>query len=315
MSIFSKSITTLNIESDSIRLLQVKGKKVKKFGEAPIPPGLIRYTMINEPETVAEIISALFKRGKVSRRNVIVSMNGFRSVARYVYLPKLGKSKMDEAVKWAAEREMPVPLDTLCIWWQVLETSGNGQMVFLIGIPRNLLNALKKTLSIAGVKPKAIDSKPIALSRLSSNDNAIIADLENETISVVIKADGVPAIMHTLLMNADTTEIEDKVKRLSDDLFRTIEYYTNANKESSAIDNVSVCVSGGMITDGIPRTIQQSIGRKISLPDPVLVTPEEFPVYRYATNIGLFLRETKHKKTKGRSILKPDIMKAKIFTV
>ena len=82
MSIFNRKIRTLNIESDCIRVLSARGTLVKKWGEAPVPTGLIKSTLIKDPEQVGSLISGLFREAGISRSNVSVAVSDFRSVSR-----------------------------------------------------------------------------------------------------------------------------------------------------------------------------------------------------------------------------------------
>jgi type IV pilus assembly protein PilM len=318
MSIFNQNIVTLNIESDSLRLLQVKGREIKKFGEAPIPQGLIRSALINDPLSVAKILSGLFSSLRVPRGNVIVAVNGFRSVSKIITLPRLKPYKLEEAVMWAAEKEMPVALKSLYITWQVIEKNDKEQSIYVLGTPRDILYALKKTLWIAGVGVKAYDSKPLALSRLGNRDDAIIIDMESETISTLVKMNGLPVIMQTTVLNPEYTMIVDRIKILTDDLLRTVDFY-NTNHPEQKIDNETpVVMTGGIVTDSIPELVRNNTGRKVAVPDMPLVLPDEFPLSAYAVNIGLFLREKKYLKQKsGKSEviinLDLDITKAKKF--
>jgi type IV pilus assembly protein PilM len=318
MNIFGKQIKTLDIESDCIRILTARGDKINKFGEAPVPPGLIKNTLIHDPEGVASIITGLCKEVGMSRSNVSIAVSDFRSVFRFVKLPKLESRQMEEAVMWAAEREMPVPLDTLYIIWQVLEKTDTEQRVFILGIPRDSFDQLMKTLSNAGISTRVIDSKALASGRLAGPNNAIIAHLENETISIVIKENGIPAVMHTVLVNPENAEIEDRIQRLSDDLFRTIEFYNNSHPGEPVRPETPLYLSGGVVRDTIPEMVRERINRPVELPDVALTLPAGLSVPAYAVNIGLVLRELKageRKQRAGTYTLKPDIKKAKRFRI
>jgi hypothetical protein len=318
MSIFSRNVRTLNIESDNIRILSARGNKVNKWGEVQVPPGLIKSTLINDPVQVASLISGLFKEVGMSRSNVSVAVSDFRSVSRFVTLPGMKSGKVEEAVMWTAERELPVPLDTLYISWQVLERTGDEQRVFILGIPRNAFDQLVKTLWIAGISTRAIDCKPIALGRLVDRDDAVIVDLENETISIVLKVKGTPVVMHTVLVNPENTLFEDRIQRLVDDLFRTVEYFNSGSHGQQVGPEVPLYLTGSLVNDGIPEQVRASLDREVLTPEIPFDLPGDIPVTGYAVNIGLVLRELKSGKMKqqaGISTLRPDIRKAKRFNI
>jgi Tfp pilus assembly PilM family ATPase len=320
MNIFGNYIDTLNIESDSIRLLRVRDRKIIKFGEAPVPQGLIRNALINDPLSVARILSGLFRTLRIPRSNVIVAVNGFRSVSKTISLPRLKSRLIEEAVMWAAEREMPVPLKSLYIVWQIIEKTEKEQKVYILGIPRDILYALKKTLWIADVGVKAYDSKLLALGRLVNQDDAIIIDLESEMISILVKMNSFPATLQTTVLSPEYTMIVDRVKILTDDLLRSVDFYNANNREHQLKSDTPIFLTGGIITDSIPELVRNSTGRKVLIPEIPLVVPDELPLSSFAVNIGLMQRETnfikRHsRKSDERVHLDLDITKAKSFNI
>ena len=52
----AKNIVTLYIDDDSLRLMVTQGKRVEKWAELPLEPGLIENTVVvKEAEVVAKI--------------------------------------------------------------------------------------------------------------------------------------------------------------------------------------------------------------------------------------------------------------------
>lgn len=315
MNIFQKTITSLNIEADSARLLTVKGSTVIKASEVPIPEGFIKNTVIVNPQGVADIISGLFKQDKISRQDLYVAMNNFRSVFRLITLPRLSRGKIEEAVMWAAEREMPVPLETLYVTWQFMDKTDSEQNVFLLGVPRDAFTQLIKALWAAGVSTKAIDTKLIALSRLLSSENGIIIDLETDSISVILQVAGMPVAMQTALVPAENTVIEDRVKRAADDLYRVIEYHNKTHPEQPMNNDTGIHLTGSLVNEEIITLVRQSTRRMVELPNILLTVPDNFSPHRYAVNTGLVFRVMKPRQAGYRSIIFPDIREAERFQI
>ena len=315
MKIFQKTITSLNIEADSVRLLTIKGSTIIKACEVPIPKKFIKNTIIDNPQGVADIISDLFKQAKASRQDLLVAMNDFRSVSRLITLPKISHGSIDEAVMWAAEREMPVPLDTLYVTWQLLDKTASEQNVFLLGVPRNTFTQFVKTIWAAGIRTKAIDSKLIALSRLINSEEGIIIDLENDSISVVLQVTGIPMAMQTALVPMGNTVAEDRVKRAADDLYRIIEYHNKTHPEQPLNRDTGIHLTGSVVNDDIIEFIQKSTGRTVISPSIPLTTPDNFSPHRYAVNVGLIFRVLKTRKAGYHSIINPDIRQAERFII
>lgn len=314
MNIFRKTITSLNIEADSVRLLTIKGSTVTQAYEAPVPEKFIKNTIIDNPQGIANIISDLFKQAKVSRQDLLVAMNNFRSVSRLITLPRISHGRIDEAVMWAAEREMPVPLDTLYVTWQLLDKTASGQNVFLLGIPRDTYAQFIKTLWAAGIRTRAIDTKLIALSRLIKGDKGIIIDLESDSISIVLQVTDIPVVMQTTLVSAGTV-VEDRVKKAADDLYRTIEYYNKMHPEQLVNKDTGIYLTGSIVNNDIIELVEQSTGRTAISPSIPFIIPENFSPHRYAVNVGLIFRVVKPQQTGYRSVINADIRNAERFQI
>jgi type IV pilus assembly protein PilM len=292
MALLSKAVTTLNIEASGVRFLTVRQGRVETWGSAPLPPGLVRDTLIADPAAVGEIIGDLLGSAGLSRHGVIVSLTGLRSVSRLVSLPRLSASRMKEAVRWAARREMPVALNELCLSWQTVGTWDSEQWVFLLGTPRSVVDATLGALSAGGIKPHAMDLKPLALARMVGRSEAIIVDLESESMTIVIVVKGITQLMHTIVTRQDGLLLDDRMRRLADDLSRTVMFYNNAHPDQPLNPGTAAFFTGEVANDpAVHRLARSNIEYAVEYPTPCVECPAGLPVPQYAVNLGLALRE------------------------
>jgi Tfp pilus assembly PilM family ATPase len=61
---------TLDVSANTIRILSVKGRRVKKWGSMPLPAGLVRDGHILDTKAVGAAINALFKSTGVPKKRV-----------------------------------------------------------------------------------------------------------------------------------------------------------------------------------------------------------------------------------------------------
>ena len=162
---FFQNTIALSMETNLARLLSMSGKAVKRWGEADFPAGSVKDARIIDPDGVAAALDTLFKSTGINRRGVLVSISGFRSVTRTVSLPRISSNLLGEAVQWAAQREMAVPLAEIYLSWQITGSRDNEQSVYLTGTPRDIFDPLYRVLRQAGIRPQAVELKPMALSR------------------------------------------------------------------------------------------------------------------------------------------------------
>jgi Tfp pilus assembly PilM family ATPase/Tfp pilus assembly protein PilN len=300
---------TLNIGASRLRVLSVKGRQVRNWGSLPLSAGLVRDGLILQPEAVGEAIDALFKATKVPKERVITSLTGLSFTYRFLSLPRMKPAILEEAIQRAAKKEIPLPLDELYLSWQPIGAKGDEQEFFVLGVSRNLIDTLVQTLAVAGVAPYLMDLTPLALTRAANRTSAIIANLEPDCFDIVLVAEGIPAILHTLSPRGEGATLEDNIQRLTDELSRTVGFYQSQHPENSFSPATPLLLSGELATEATTRGLLQA---ETEYPVENLVPPLEFPpdlpVASYAANMGLALKKMPQKMTaKGRDARCHDI--------
>ena len=287
---------TLNITATSIRLLSVKGRRVDKCGSTPLAPGLVKDGLILDPKAVGAAIDALFKTTKVPKERVITSLTGLSFTYRILSLPRMKPTLLEEAILRGARKEIPLPLEELYLSWQAIGGGHDELDFFVLGVPRNLIDALVQTLAEAGVRPYIMDVKPLALARAANREDALIVALEPDCFDIVLVANGIPAIMHTVTPKGEGASLEDNVRRLTDELSKTVKFYNSSHPENPFSPTTPLLLTGELSADAATSKLIQA---ETEYPVELLVPPLEFPpdllVAIYATNMGLALKKVSQK--------------------
>ena len=118
--------------------------------------------VVQDVQEVGTAIDGLVTEEQFSRKRV-VGITGLRAMSRIVTMPKMQGALLAGAVMREAKREMPVPLDEIYLSWQVVRDSGSQQDLFLLGVPRELVDSTVQSLRIAGLRADAMEVKPLAL--------------------------------------------------------------------------------------------------------------------------------------------------------
>jgi len=288
----SSPVVTLNIESDSARLLVVRGKKIETFKSVPLTADSMKDTIIANVDEVTTALNNLFKVARVPKTDVVLGLTGLRSVYRIANLPKIKSSKIDEAVRWVAMREFPFKIDRVNLVWQIIGKTRDELKVFLLATPKNILDTTAAAISKAKIKPSAYDVKPLALARFVNMPDAMILDMENDSATIVVVRAGMPHVMHTIVIQHKDQSAVDRVKRIASDLTRTVMFYNNAHEDNPITSSAQIYVTGKLADDpDIIELLKESISYSVQTPEPYLEYPENFPVFEFAVNTGLALRE------------------------
>ena len=292
----SQETVTVNIEERSLRLLTVKGGKVQKWGQVPLNPGLVENGLIRDPAQVGLALETLFGEHKAPRKDVITSLTviGLGSTSQIFNLPRMRPNLLADAVTREARRAMPVPVDELYLSYQVIGEKDDMQQVYVLGAPRDIVDAHISAFQMVGIQLKAIELKPLALVRAVNQRNAVIADLENESFHVIVVADAVPDITRSAVLHREGLDPQQKARRLVEEIIRTIDFYNHSHPDKLLEPTVPVFLTGELTNiPTVSETIQAEMGYTIKTPKPPLEYPETLPLPQFMVNIGLALKTKK----------------------
>jgi len=267
------------------------GKNIMWWDSEPLDSGIVRDGIVLEEKALGQAIDTLFNRIQAPRDQIVVSLTGLHSTFRILSLPRLKLAEMENAIRGAAKKEMPLPVNELYLTWQPLGIKKDKQEIFVLGVPREAVDAMVKALTTARIKPYIMDIKSLALARVANHSEALLLDLESENFGITLIAEGVPAIMRTFIPKRGDMILEDNVRRLGGEISRTVEFYNRDHLENPLSNQTPVFLTGEMATNPeTTRVVQSEIEYPITPIDLPLAYESTFPVASYAVNIGLALR-------------------------
>jgi Tfp pilus assembly PilM family ATPase len=299
---------TLCISNRNIKVLSVQGKQVKKWGNLDLPAGLVRDGLILNHTAVADAIIRLFKSTGIPKDKVIISLAGLSYTYRFLNMPRIKPALLDEAILRAVKKEISLSLDELYLSWQSLPGKGDEISYFVIGVPRNLIDALVETLKKADIEPHLMDLQPLALARAANRKEGIIVSLEQDAFDIIFISNGIPEVIHTINPRSEGATLEDNIKRLTDELNKTATFYQNRHPDSPLSSSTPLVLTGELAA-ATPAAglLQSETEYPIEPLSPPLTIPAKFPVNSYITNIGLALKTIPRQTTKSGEGLYIDI--------
>jgi type IV pilus assembly protein PilM len=288
----AKKITTLFIRDTSVNLLVMKGEQVEKWASLPLEPGLVSQGLIVDEAQVADKVEQIFKETGAQTSKVITALSGHDSLYRIITLPDLPEAVLPEAVRREAKRTIPTPLEDVYFSYQRLPSPKGESRIFLVTFPRELVDALIRTLRQAGVKPYVMDLAPLALCRIPNEPRAIIVNASLDYLDVAVIADRLPQVIRRLSLPGEAESLEERLPLIAEEFHRTVAFYNSSHMETPLDSTVPVFVCGDLVE--APETWQSLVGESgysVSvLPSP-LETPEGFNPNEFMVNIGLALKE------------------------
>jgi type IV pilus assembly protein PilM len=289
----AKRITTLFIRDNGINLLVMKGEKIDKWASLTLEPGLVSQGLIIDEEQVAGKVKQIFKETGAKTSKVITALSGHDSLYRIISLPELPDTILPEAIRREAKRIIPTPLEEVYYSYQRLPSLTRGENnIFLVTFPRNIVDALVRTLRQAGVKPYILDLAPLALCRIPDEPRAIIVNARLDHLDVAVITDRLPQVIRRLSLPGETESLEERLPLIAEEFNRTVAFYNSSHADKPVDTTVPVFVCGDLAEE--PDTWQAVVGEagyQVSALSSTVEAPEGCNPNEFMVNIGLALKE------------------------
>lgn len=139
-------------------------------------PGIVSDAEL-DLQAVSKAIKSLIDEVKPPARDVVVALPESRIFTRVVYdLPFLTDAELAQAIRFAAEEFVPMPIDEVNLNYQIIFRSPQKgpsarTVVFVVASPKTLVNKYINVLQAADLHPIAIETEVIAVSRALVTNN------------------------------------------------------------------------------------------------------------------------------------------------
>lgn len=287
----SRESLTISLEATKVRMMVMRGKQILRGASAPLPAGVMHNGQVAQPTPFGQVVAKLIEQVDGPRRKAIVSLSGQQSIVRILSLPAVPSHLLDEAVRREARRELPLPPEELYLSWRAIDNHNTTRIrVFTLGVPRQAVDNCVVGLHNAGVRPVAMDLKPLALVRAVNLPDVLIADVEVESGCVVLVRDFVPHIVRSIALPGEgTRSLAERANHQVAEIQRTLDFSESVQAAGHSPRRFAVCLTGLL---GAEKEIREQVGARWSLvePDPPLSLPKALPLLPYLVNVGLGLK-------------------------
>ncbi len=285
--VIGKQIVTLDIDSTGIKLVEIKGNRIKKWGSVSFKQDSAE-TGLAEQELLTASVRKLMNSCRVKTKKVLVSISGLYSVNRMLALnPPPARTAIQKSVLETMGGALSLNMDQLYTSWEATGISEGVQYVFAVSVPRDVIDTQMRALKAAGIHPRILELRPMSLSRAVRQEKAIILNIEPASFDIIIMVKGVPFIIRTLSWHREDSS--SAARQVAIALELTTGYYNSHYIEDPIESSTPLFVTGQISGD-------YAIVKELGLKYPVeqLTTsfdyPLSFPITQYATSLGLALR-------------------------
>ena len=286
-----KRIISLSIEGITLRILSFYKGSIEAWDSIPFNPQFVTMGHVADPPGLGGVIKgALEERGLIEGR-VVCAIPGLRTMSRVISVPQVAKKELAGVISREARRVLSIAEEDNYLHWQLLPAETDMLRVYVLAVPKEPLHALVEAIREAGLKPYAVDLKPLALMRAVNSKDAIIANGESNSVELVIVVDDVPTLARSVFLGEGVVSQDYAVGRISDEITRTIDFYNNSNPDNPLSPEVPIYLTGAAASGvSFALNVAALIGYPVQPLDPPLPYPEDLPVAEFMVNLGLILK-------------------------
>ena len=179
----SKVYIGLDIGFSSIKVVSLtrdgEQTKLLSLGSIAAPqPGMLSDSEA-ELEVVANALKKLFEAVNIEEKEVIAALPESKVFTRVIDdLPFLTDNELSQAILYASEEFIPMPISDVNLNWQVLFRSDgkdkqkvSSTIVMVVASPKNVVAKYIKVLGMANLRPKVLETEVIAVTRSLVGNN------------------------------------------------------------------------------------------------------------------------------------------------
>jgi len=159
----------LDIGFDSIKLVEItRDKAGLELTNFIVEPCEIKNVKSHGDDVLIETVKKLFTVNRIKPASLVVSISGQSVFTRFVKLPTLDKSKIDQIVQYEAQQQVPFPIDEVVWDYQLLgDWNDVGDMdeanIVLVASKKDLINNLVDCFNELKIDVEYIDISPFSI--------------------------------------------------------------------------------------------------------------------------------------------------------
>lgn len=229
----AKDALGIDLGSSSLKIVQVSGRKVVRWAyKALDPKDAGADSQADRSTALSQLLTEFLAESKGAPRTGVTSVSGNSVIVRYVKLPKLSRSDLEQTIQFEAEPYIPFAIPEVNISFHVLgDVVEDGQTkmeTVLVAAKKELIDQRLQVLTTSGIRPVVVDVDAFAL---ESAYGAVRAGGEPETVlliniganvtSMIIMENGLSKVVRDVFIAGNT--INKSLQRIFDCSFEQAE--------------------------------------------------------------------------------------------
>lgn len=210
------AVAGVDIGTREIQVAKVKAAgaapEVVALGRFPTPPDV--FTDGIRLEKLAVALKQAVQSAGTEIRDVVTAIRGDKVIVRHIRMPVMPEKEVESAIRWEAERHIPVPLEELVLrhvtLGEVATDEAKQLNIMLVAAPLKTVHEYYNLFQQAGLRIVAIDLHALALWRVFAGSYKVppagtvaIVNIGGDATQFVVLRDGRIDVTRTMAVGGD----------------------------------------------------------------------------------------------------------------
>src|SRR5205807_2952452 len=129
------------------------------------------------------------------------------------------------AMRYAAERSIPFPIDSARWSWDVVERGRDGIRIYLVAAWRDVVDHYAEAVRAAGLEPEVLEPRSIAVARAVNQEQAVLVDAGQYRVHLTLYSGGQPVMVDETPSGPSLPDRQEALDRL---LQRALRYQSTS---------------------------------------------------------------------------------------
>ena len=204
----------LDIGAHAVKVCQLEeggqGVRLLSLGSAVLPVGAVEEGMLQDPEAVAAVVSALIDNLKIKEKRVAITVSGYSVIVKRINLAVMSEEELEEYIQSEAGQYIPFDIDDVYLDFQDLHTNTEEHDrtdVMLVAAKKDVVDGYLSMLKAAGLRPVIVDVDGFALenayqSSVAADENVALVDIGATKMSINIVAGRVSVLARDVVVGS-----------------------------------------------------------------------------------------------------------------
>jgi type IV pilus assembly protein PilM len=214
----SKNIVAVDIGSYAVKAIELDAKKkgdafryqVLRAGYETLPRDAIVEGTIIDSTAVADALKSALAAGKITNRNILISLSGNSVIVKKIALPQMKPEEMSESIIWEAKHNIPYPFEETSVDYAVLNPNPSSPDdnldILLVAVKKEKITAYSNVVYQAQKNLVAVEvdgfglinSYEINYPELFREKTVALVNLGAHVTNIVVVERGIPQTFRDL---------------------------------------------------------------------------------------------------------------------